>query len=66
MNEYEKYNSEIIAICQQYDYQDCEKCPLFSACNTTKQDGETQMEYTERSEKALAEAYKKMIGEKSK
>ena len=65
MNEYGKYSAEIAAICQQYGYKNCEKCPLFSACNTERQDGETQTELTERSEKALAEAYKKLQEEKS-
>ena len=60
MNEYGKYSAEIAAICQQYGYDNCEKCPLFSACNTERQDGETQTEFTERSEKALAEAYKNL------
>lgn len=60
MNEYGKYSAEIAAICQQYGYKNCEKCPLFSACNTERQDEETQTEFTERSERALAEAYKKL------
>ena len=63
MNDYGKYQSEIVAICQHYGYTNCEKCPLFAACDTEKQDDETQTEYTERSEKALAEAYKKMMEE---
>lgn len=66
MNEYGKYSAEIAAICQKYGYKNCEKCPLFSACNTERQDGETQTDFTERSEKALAEAYKKLQEEKSK
>ena len=66
MNEYGKYSAEIATICQQYGYKNCEKCPLFSACNTERQDGETQTDFTERSEKALAEAYKKLQEEKSK
>lgn len=60
MNEYAKYSGKINEICQQYGYKNCEKCPLFSACNTEKQTGETQMEYTERSEKALVATYKKL------
>ncbi len=66
MNEYGKYQAEIAAICGQYGYTQCEKCPLYSGCNTERRDGETQAEFTERSEKALAEAYKKMMEEKSK
>lgn len=66
LNEYRKYSAEIDCICQQYGYKNCEKCPLFSACNTERQDRETQTEFTERSEKALAEAYKKLQEEKSK
>lgn len=65
MNKYEKYSGKIAEICKEYGYQNCEKCPLFSACKTEKQDNETYGEYTERVEKALAEAYKKIQEEKS-
>lgn len=64
MNEYKEYSEKITEICLQYGYKNCEKCPLFSACDTEKQDGETQAEYTERSEMALVEAYKKLQEEK--
>lgn len=64
MNEYKKYSGEIDEICRQYGYNNCEKCPLFSVCNTERQDEEPQTEYTERIENALAEAYKKMCSEK--
>lgn len=60
MNEYKKYYPEIEKICKQYGYQNCGKCPLYSACNTKRKDEETQSEYTKRWETAVAEAYKKL------
>lgn len=65
MNEYGKYSGKIADICHRYGYLNCNECPLFSACNTTRKDGETQAEYTERSEKALAEAYKRLTEKKN-
>lgn len=58
-NEYSGKTGEKIAeICKQYGFTKCEKCPLYTACNTVREDGETQEEYTRRWEKEMVNAYK--------
>lgn len=59
MTEYEKYYPEIENICKEYGFTKCERCPLYSACQTERKDEETQGEYAERWETAIVQAYKK-------
>ena len=58
-NEYQKYESQITALCNEYFLDRCDVCPLFMPCTQEKEDLETHWEFNKRREAEIAEAYKR-------
>ena len=56
-------NGKINDLCKKYGYKKCEKCPMFSACDIKKKDGENEKEFTERWEQGMNKTYKDLKGE---
>lgn len=59
---YDEYRDKINEQCGKYAYKNCDKCPLFAACNADINEADSKLK-TAKWERGMAEAYEKVINQ---